>query len=112
MHHALSRPDEEDESGASQGRLGAHLLQDGGMERQHSVPPTPGDEDVEIPRETVDQREPRSEKQELWPGAQKVPSRSNWHASVIQVENLLSGGPYPISDQSDHPKPEAAQSQP
>lgn len=69
MHHALSRPDEEDESGASQGRLGAHLLQDGGMERQHSVPPTPGDEDVEIPRETVDQREPRSEKQELWPGA-------------------------------------------
>lgn len=37
--------------------------------RQHSVPRTPGDEDVEIPRETVDQREPRSEKQELWPGA-------------------------------------------
>lgn len=69
MHHALSRPDEEDESGASEGSLGAHLLQDGGMERQHSVPRTPGDEDVEIPRETVDQREPRSEKQELWPGA-------------------------------------------
>lgn len=68
MDHTLSSPDEEDESGASQGSLRAHLLQDGGMERQHSVSRTPGDEDVEISRETVDQREPRSEKQ-LWPGA-------------------------------------------
>ena len=49
--------------------------------------------------------------QELWLGAQKALPRSKCHASVIQVENLLSGGPYPISDQSDHPKPEAAQSQ-
>lgn len=24
----------------------------------------------------------------LWPGARKVPSRSNWHASVIQVETF------------------------
>ena len=68
MDHTLSSPDEEDESGASQGSLRAHLLQDGGMERQESISQTPGDKDVEIPRETVDQRAPRSEKQ-LWPGA-------------------------------------------
>ena len=69
VDHTLSSPDEEDESGPSQGSLRAHLLQDGGMERQPSVSRTPGDRDVEIPRKTVDQREPRSEKQELWPGA-------------------------------------------
>lgn len=37
VDHTLSSPDEEDESGPSQGSRRAHLLQDGGMERQPSV---------------------------------------------------------------------------